>query len=134
MAETPSRNLRAVRRAALLRSLRLACPQCGRGRVPASFGRVAERCAECGLVFRREEGALTGSMYLTAVVSQVFAVLLILLVRTLTDWSVALSIGVSVPLVLAFCYLSLPFAQTFWVGVEYSTDVANGEDWVDPRP
>ena len=73
-------------------------------------------------------------MYLTAIVTQLFAVLLIVLVYTLTDWSVGLSIGVTLPLVLVFSFLFLPLAQALWVAVEYATDVHNGEDWVDPRP
>jgi uncharacterized protein (DUF983 family) len=131
--ETPSPNPPAVKRTALRRSLRLLCPQCGVGRVPTTFGRVAKACSSCGLVFRREDGALTGSMYLTAIVSQVFAASLIFLVWFLTDWGVALSIGVCLPLVFVFSYVCMPYAQSLWVGVEYCTDVANNEDWVEPR-
>ena len=97
------------------------------------YGRVAPSCSACGLVFRREQGAQTGSMYLTAAVTQVFAIALVGIVYGFTDWSVGLSIGVVLPIVAAFCYLFLPFSQSIWVAVEYVTDAANGEEWVQPR-
>jgi len=76
---------------------------------------------------------MTGSMYATAVVSEVFAALLIGLAWVFTDWGTATFIAVALPLVLVFSALILPLCQAFWVGVEYLTDVVNGESWVEPR-
>jgi len=73
-------------------------------------------------------------MYLTAAVTEVFAALVVAVIWILADWSVALSVGVSLPLVGLFCYGFLPVSQALWVGVEYATDVHNGEEWVRPRP
>lgn len=122
-----------VRRVALRRVLARRCPQCGEGRLFRAYARLHESCASCALVFRREPGAQTGSMYLSAAVTQVFAAVVILLVWSLTDWSPAVSIAVSLPVVGAFCALFLPYSQALWVGVEYATDVASREDWVEPR-
>lgn len=115
------------------RALRGRCPQCGGGRLFLRFARLAERCAGCGLVFRREQGAQTGSMYLTAAVNQAFAALFVAGIYLLTDWGVARSLAVSVPLVLLFSLAFLPVSMAFWVAVEYWTDVRNGEPWVAPR-
>jgi uncharacterized protein (DUF983 family) len=117
----------------LRRALRKRCPQCGQGSIFRAYARVADSCAECGLVFRREQGAQTGSMYVSAAVTEVFAALVILVVVALTDWSTTVRIAVGVPLVLVFCYLFLPYSQSLWVAVEYGTDVHNGEDWARPR-
>ena len=111
-----------ARRQILARVLARTCPQCGRGRIFERFARVAAKCARCGLVYRREQGAQTGSMYLTAAVNQVFAALVILCVFVLTDWSLAVELAVSIPLVVVFCAAFLPFSQTLWAGVEYVTD------------
>ena len=94
---------------------------------------MAPSCAVCGHVFRREAGAQTGSMYVTATVTQVFAVLLIGVVWLTSDLSTGWAIALCVPPVLAFCFLFLPYSQAFWVGVEYLSDLHNGEAWVKLR-
>lgn len=116
------------------RALALRCPQCGRGRLMRGFGELEPACPECGLVYRREPGAMTGSMYLTAAVNQVFACLVITLVWIFTDWSVLVSLLVSVPLVGAFCFAFLPWSQSLWVAIEYVSDYVDREPWVAPRP
>jgi uncharacterized protein (DUF983 family) len=124
---------RIQRRTALRRAWRGRCPQCGGAPIFAGYGRPHRACAACGLVFRREQGAMTGSMYLSAAVTEVVAAALILAIFFGTDWSPVLSLGVSVPLVLAFCAWWLPRSISLWVAFEYLTDAANGEPWVDPR-
>jgi uncharacterized protein (DUF983 family) len=121
------------RRTCFARGWRGRCPQCGTGRVFAAYGRPRRECDACGLVFRREQGAMTGSMYLSAAVTEIAAAALILGIFFGTDWSVALSLAVSVPLVLAFCAWWLPRSIGLWVALEYLTDAGNGEPWVDPR-
>lgn len=123
----------ALRWIVLKRVVRRRCPQCGAGRLFLRYARLLDRCAECDLVYRREPGAQTGTMYVTAAVTQVFAALLIALAWVFTDWSVGPFLAVSVPLLLAFCAWVLPVAQAFWVGVEYVTAVGNGEPWARPR-
>ena len=116
------------------RVLRRRCPQCGAASLFRGYARLAERCGECELRFRREPGAQTGSMYLAAAVTEVFAVLLAGGIFVFARWSVALSLAVSVPLVLGFCLWFLPLSQSIWSGVEYLTDLHNREEWVHPRP
>ena len=115
---------RVARRALLLR-----CPRCGASGVFARFGRLREACSGCGHRFRREQGATTGAMYVTAAVNQVFAALVILAVVLTTDWSLGVQLAVSIPLVVGFCVVFLPFSQTIWAGVEYLTDSVNAEPW-----
>lgn len=121
---------------ALARVLRRRCPRCARGPLFRGYGRLASECRQCGLVYRREQGAQTGSMYLSAAVTQCFAALVIGLVWFLTDWSVPLATGVSLVLVGGFCAFFLPYSQALWVAVEYVTDVINREAWTrqDPGP
>ena len=115
------------------RALRRRCPQCGRGALFRSYARLLASCPECALVYRREPGGMTGSMYVSAAVTQVFAALLILAIVVGTDWSTRLQLAVSVPLAVLFCALCLPLSMAFWVAVEYATDVGNGEAWVAPQ-
>ena len=76
---------------------------------------------------------MTGSMYLSAAVTQVFAAGVIALLYLATDWGAVLSIAVGLPIVLAFCYAFLPASRALWTAIEYATDVANREPWVRPR-
>ncbi len=110
-----------------LRVWRRACPRCGAGTLFASTFRLAPACARCALVYRREPGAMTGQMYLSAAVTELFAAALVLLVWFTTDWSTATALCVSIPLVVGFSYWFLPKAMALWVGIEFLTDVGNRE-------
>lgn len=105
------------------------CPRCGTGELFASTFRLLESCSDCGLVYRREPGAMTGQMTLTAVATELLAGAMILFVFFLTDWSAGLAIAVTVPLVLLFGYWFLPRSMALWVAVEYLTDLGNREPW-----
>lgn len=122
----------AVRRAALMRAFRKRCPQCGQGRLFRAYARLAEGCEGCGLKYRREPGAQTGSMTLTAAVTEVVAAFMIAVGWIFTDWTTPVFLAVSIPLMLLFSAWFLPVSQAFWVGVEYATDAANKETWVRP--
>ena len=117
----------------LARVLRGTCPQCGVGRLFVRWARLRERCGHCGLIYRREDGAELGAMYLSASSSQLFAGCVFLAIYLATDWSPALGLAVGTPLVLAFCYGALPLSMALWTAVEYLTDVANREWWARPR-
>lgn len=127
------KSLLATRRSILTRVLSRRCPQCAARTLFARYARLAERCTDCGLVFRREAGSQTGSMYLTAVAGELFAVLVLGLAWWLFDWSTARFLLVLVPLVLAFTVAFLPLSQALWVGVEYTTDLEGREPWVEWR-
>jgi uncharacterized protein (DUF983 family) len=115
------------------RAWTLRCPACGARGVFQRYAKLRAACPSCGHVLRREQGSQTGSMYLTAAVNQVFAALVILAVFAGTDWSLATQLAVSIPVVVAFCALFLPFSQTIWAGVEYVTDCINAEPWIVRR-
>jgi uncharacterized protein (DUF983 family) len=123
----------AERRIVLARVLARRCPQCGRGALFRAYARLASTCPECGLVYRREQGAQTGSMYLTAAISEVFAAVLIFVFWWSFDWTPLAFVLVTAPIVLAFCAVLLPFAQAAWVGVEYATDLAARAPWAELR-
>lgn len=97
------------------------------------YARLHASCGVCGLVYRREQGAMTGSMYLSAIVTELFAALLILVIFFGTDLGPAVSIAVALPLLLGFAYWWLPRSMALWTAIEYATDVANREPWAAPR-
>jgi uncharacterized protein (DUF983 family) len=125
----PSTDPRGARRRAFARALRLACPRCGARALFRRWARLAARCPGCGLVLRRESGAQTGSMYVSAAVTELFAVLVIAALWFLWPWGVASGLAVGIPVVLGFSYAFLPWSMALWVAAEYATDVANREPW-----
>ncbi len=115
---------------ALLRGWRCLCPRCGGGDLFATTFRMHQVCPGCSLVTRREDGALTGQMYLSSAITQVMAVGLMVLVYLLTDWPLWISLSVMLPPVVGFCYWSLPRCMATWVAVEYLTDRSSEEPWL----
>lgn len=117
----------------LRRVLRKRCPQCGEGALFRGFARLNDACAACGLVFRRESGAQTGSMYLSAAVSEIFAAAVALALFFVTPWKPAVELTLGIAFVLGFSYAFLPLSIALWTAVEYLVDVSNGESWTAPR-
>lgn len=113
----------------LLRGWRRRCPRCEGDDLFQSTYRLRPVCPDCGLVTRREDGAWTGQMYLSAAVTQVFAAAVMVVVYLSTDWSLGASLAVMLPIVVGFSYWSLPRFMATWVAVEYLTDRANQEPW-----
>src|SRR5262245_572140 len=124
---------RATLHKILVRVLRRRCPQCGVGALFRAYARLPLSCPHCGLLYRREQGALTGTMYMTAAVGEVFAAALIFLFWYAFEWTTLEFVLVTTPLAFLFCTFFLPVAQAVWVGVEYATDLQSREPWVDWR-
>lgn len=108
------------------------CPQCGKGPLFRSRYRLHTDCAECGLIYRREQGSMTGSMYLCAAVTEIFAAA-VAVGMFLAGLELVTGMIVGLLAIGVFCFWFLPYSKGLWVAVEYSTDVGNREDWVDPR-
>lgn len=70
---------------------------------------------------------MIGGMYISAAVTQAFAILLIVLTWVFTDWSPGLAIAVCVPLSIMFSLWFFPYSKTIWVSVDYLIDVFSGE-------
>jgi uncharacterized protein (DUF983 family) len=108
------------------------CPQCGQGDLFATRFKLRESCADCGLVYRREQGSMTGSMYLSAAITEIFAAA-VAVSMFLLGVQLVTGLIVGFALIAVFAFWFLPYSKGIWVAVEYSTDVGNREDWVDPR-
>jgi len=115
------------------RVLRDRCPQCGEGALFARWARLRERCDVCGLVYRREQGAMIGSMYLAAIATEIVAAVICVVLFVATSWSAPVALSVGIAIHLAFAFWFLPRSMAIWVAIEYATDVQNKESWTRPR-
>ncbi len=114
-------------RTLLGRALARRCPACAQGRLFRSFLRLHRACPACGWLIEREPGAVTGPMYVVAILTQLFAALLLGLSWLLVDWSPALLLAVGLPVIALFSLLMLPVAKGMWVALDYITDLRTGE-------
>ncbi|MEN9934618.1 MAG: hypothetical protein RLZZ387_1197 [Chloroflexota bacterium] len=110
--------LRVIR--AFLDGLLLRCPRCRRGPMFFSWFKMRPACPECGLLFERASGEITGGMGFNIV-----ATLFVIIVA-------AAFIGFSgVPLLPSFLVMGLfaiifpivfyPSSRGLWVGILYLT-------------
>lgn len=111
------------RRVALLlwRALRLHCPNCGAKGLFASFGKLKQRCPECGLWLERGEGDYYLGAYLVALIfiETLFAVgFVAILMITWPDppwdaiqWGGAIVLAAGV----IICY---PFSKMIWLAID----------------
>ena len=130
--------LAAPKRILLLfaRALRLRCPNCGQGRVLASWFRLRPSCSACGLHFQRgEHDYYTGAMLFNLVVAELLFAGILLLVL-LWMWPVVpwdfLQYG-GIAMMILFPFLLYPFSQTIWMAFDLMLRPPLAEEF-EPRP
>ena len=111
------------RRVALLlwRAVRLRCPNCGAKKLFASFGKLKQRCPECGLWLERGEGDYYLGAYMVALIfiETLFAVgFVAILMITWPDppWD-AIQWGGAIVLA-AGVLVGYPFSKTIWLAID----------------
>lgn len=111
----------------LLRSFRLRCPECGKGRIFYAFSKMFHHCVYCGLVYERESGYFLGSIYfnygLTALAVTIGYPLLVFgfeLPSNVIFWSA-----------LGFCILFpmwfFRYARSMWIAFDQLCDPAESK-------
>jgi len=91
------------------------------------FTNLVRTCPHCGWHLEREPGAITGSMYLVAILTQFAALALMLLAWGLTDWSPMRIVVTGIPILLVVSVLALAWSKRIWIAVEYTTDLGTHE-------
>jgi uncharacterized protein (DUF983 family) len=122
-----------VVRTCLRRALHHACPQCGRGALFARWARLSERCAVCGLIYRRDPGAELSAMTLSCLVNSALSSVLFLSLALATDWGAVVGFSIGAPAALGMSYALAPLCMAVAVAVDYLGDVWGGEWWAHPR-
>jgi uncharacterized protein (DUF983 family) len=104
---------------AIRKGLRKRCPNCGKGRMFASYLKVNSECPACGedLSHQRADDA---PPYLTIVVVGHIIVPLILFVETRWHLSTVLHLSIWLPLTLLLSLLLLPMMKGAVVGLQWA--------------
>ena len=102
--------------ATLLRGLRKRCPHCGQGRLFVRWVTLHARCANCGLVFIRDQGDTWLFYVLWDRVPIFVGIAAIYFGFQITHWTqaVAFFLGIAVPLLV-----TLPQRQGFAIAASY---------------
>lgn len=106
---------------ALLYGLLLICPVCRRGRMSRSLFALHERCPNCGVVFERDPGEVTGGMAINMVASSVVGVAGAIYGALFSGREMVVVIAAIVVATLGFGLLFHRHARGLWVGVLYIT-------------
>lgn len=111
----------------LIRSCRLRCPKCGKGRFARSWIATHENCSECELDFRVDWGFYLGSIYVSY--GATGAILAVVCVPIIVGQYVPTN--TLMPFALGFCAL-FPiwfwrYARSVWFGINYYMDQTRHE-------
>jgi uncharacterized protein (DUF983 family) len=121
----------------VLRALRLRCPNCGRGRLLASWFKLRHRCPVCAVWLEREEGYFLGAMALNLIIAEFIPVIaaVVVLLKTWPDppW---LLLQIGVPLGMGLLPIALfPFSRGLWLALDWTFRPPSTERQPDhPRP
>lgn len=113
--ENPPRNLLE----ALLRGVKLKCPNCGRGRIFSSYLKVAPSCSECHeeLHHHRADDA---PPYFTIMIVGHLVVPLVLMVETLYRPELWIHAALWLPLSILLAMLALPAVKGALIGLQWA--------------
>ena len=104
-----------------LRGVTRRCPRCGSGKLFRHYLSMVPDCPRCGLHFEREEGYFGGALAVNiAIVMAIFIVAFVgIMIATVPDVPVGLSLLVLVPIMALGPVVFYPFSKTIWMAVDY---------------
>jgi uncharacterized protein (DUF983 family) len=103
------------------------CPRCGKGAIfepllSHDFLKMNDRCPVCGLVFEREPGYFTMSMYLSYFIG-IFTVLPVaLLLALVLHWSLAVTLMVALVQTLLTSFFAFRYSRILWIHADQALE------------
>src|SRR5262245_58188381 len=96
------------------------CARCGSGKLFKHWVTMVPDCPRCGLHFEREQGYFAGALAINLIlVGGLFTVVFVtILVLTIPDIPVGLTLGVCIPIVVLGTIVAYPFSKTLWVAID----------------
>ena len=107
------------------RSVRLRCPECGRGRLFRGWFRMAEECSHCKLSYQREPGFYLGSIYINYGLTSAIVAVAYPLLRLFTRIDNVVLMSSTVAFAVIFPVVFFRHARSIWLGFD---------QFCDPKP
>ena len=104
---------------ALRRGFRGACPNCGQGKLFRKYLKVDDHCSQCSEALHYHEADDAPAYFTILIVGHILVPIAIVAEKTWSP-SVAMSIGVWVPTIIAACLLLLPRIKGALVSFQWS--------------
>ena len=103
------------------RGITRRCPRCGAGKLFHHYLQLVPDCPRCGLHFEREEGYFGGALAVNiGIVMAIFICTFVgIMIATVPDVPVGLSLVVLVPIMALGPVVFYPFSKTIWMAVDY---------------
>jgi uncharacterized protein (DUF983 family) len=104
----------------LTRGLTKRCARCGSGGLFEHWTKIKPDCPRCGLHFEREDGYWAGALAINFICTGglLLASFTVLLILTLPDVNVPLTLGVLAPIAILGPIVWYPFSKTLWVAID----------------
>ena len=107
---------------AILRSCRLRCPECGRGKFARTWNSTHDECSHCGLDFRVDWGFYLGSIYVSYLATGliVTSTCVPIVIQQHVPWLILTP--VAVVFCIVFPYWFWRYARSIWFGINHYLD------------
>ncbi len=102
-------------------TLRLRCPNCGRGRIFTGLFRMNETCPYCGVRYERESGESVGGMYINLGLAELLTIGGFFLVYFLYQPPFVPHLIFWLIFNIVFVTLFYRHARSLWIGISYLT-------------
>jgi uncharacterized protein (DUF983 family) len=106
---------------AVLRGIRLRCPECGHGHLFQAGLRLNETCPYCWVRFERAPGESVGAVYLTSAITALLIYGGYFILDALLDSDITSYIAVWIGVVLALNLLFFRLTRALWIVFAYLT-------------
>ncbi|GIV97423.1 MAG: hypothetical protein KatS3mg057_2080 [Herpetosiphonaceae bacterium] len=107
--------------AALIRGFLLRCPHCKTGHMFRTMFEMYPVCPDCGVVFERDPGEITGGMGINISVTMFVFFVGFILMNALTSISLVVQLLIWIPFMIVFPILFYPCSRGLWVSILYLT-------------
>jgi uncharacterized protein (DUF983 family) len=115
----PVKSSRPTIKDAVIRGVTLRCPACGQASIIDRPFRIAERCASCCVLFKREEGFFVGAILINVVITEAIILLAYLISIPLMALHYQYGLGLLFVLAILFPIAFYHHSWSLWLTFDH---------------
>ena len=104
---------------AMLRTVNLRCPACGKSSIIARPFRIAESCKTCGVHFKREQGFFVGAILINVVTTEVLILFVYLVLIGLFNFDSQYALPALFFIAVGFPILFYHHSWSLWLSFDH---------------